>query len=188
MLAFFRSVGALALVLGMPASPCRAVTLVGGDVLLVEFNFVSIPAPNAQLLISYTGPLVAPDVCATGACFVGSTYINGSPRGGFGVNRYGDPPSENIVGSVATGDVFSAFDVITVIGGSWELNGFTLYGNCNGVCIGDRVPATLTVNPNPTQLSLIYGVPEPSTWAMALIGFAYVVFAGYRRRNRFSFA
>jgi PEP-CTERM motif len=38
-----------------------------------------------------------------------------------------------------------------------------------------------------TEYSQIHAVPEPSTWAMLLIGFAAIGFAGYRKSRRENF-
>jgi hypothetical protein len=37
---------------------------------------------------------------------------------------------------------------------------------------------------SPTTVTLTDGVPETSTWAMMILGFAGVGFMGYRRKNR----
>jgi hypothetical protein len=54
------------------------------------------------------------------------------------------------------------------------------------------IDPTFTIDPSYQNYSLIFsagvvsGVPEPSTWAMMLVGFAGVVFMTYRRRNQAS--
>ena len=37
---------------------------------------------------------------------------------------------------------------------------------------------------SPPKITLVAGVPEPSTWAMMLIGFAGLGFAGYRTSRK----
>jgi hypothetical protein len=71
------------------------------------------------------------------------------------------------------------------------LNTLSLTTNDTGIGISGG----LTSSPGPTQVnfegvlsftspSTVPGVPEPSTWAMMIIGFAGVGFMAYRRRNK----
>jgi hypothetical protein len=57
----------------------------------------------------------------------------------------------------------------------------TIYFGCGGVC-GTSGPVVET-GLNVASSSITAGVPEPSTWAMLLLGFAGIGFIGYRRRN-----
>ena len=56
---------------------------------------------------------------------------------------------------------------------------FGFFVNCTD-CLGGGAATSIVVNP----LSMQTAVPEPSTWAMLLLGFAGVGFMAYRRRNR----
>jgi hypothetical protein len=50
---------------------------------------------------------------------------------------------------------------------------------------GVDIPATYALDPETIPI-LNPTVPEPSTWAMLLIGFAGIGFAGWRRARRFT--
>jgi hypothetical protein len=63
---------------------------------------------------------------------------------------------------------------------------------CNGPQIPDPVTVSFTLPPysqiyfvnGDIRLSAVTPVPEPSTWAMMLIGFAGIGFMAYRRKPK----
>jgi hypothetical protein len=71
------------------------------------------------------------------------------------------------------------------------LEGATLTGSLNGLIIGDPqfVPYFFSLDPGQNGVNGFLGgptgaVPEPSTWAMMLIGFAGIGFMAYRRKSK----
>jgi PEP-CTERM motif len=61
------------------------------------------------------------------------------------------------------------------------VSGDSLFVNWQGAGgqVGDTVQVNFTVSDN-----VVTAIPEPSTWAMLLIGFAGIGFAAYRRRTQ----
>lgn len=87
--------------------------------------------------------------------------------------------TDSIIGTVTSnsnGGVFINFDNtpqhFTFAGGS-----FDFFVNDLSVTAGESVAVTGTIT------AQIAAVPEPSTWAMMILGFAGVGFMAYRRRN-----
>jgi hypothetical protein len=73
-------------------------------------------------------------------------------------------------------------------GGSWNLWGngpdsYSLYEYVPNVGYAVAVTGTFAVS-TPEASSSAVSAPEPSTWAMLLLGFAGLGFAGYRKANR----
>jgi hypothetical protein len=58
--------------------------------------------------------------------------------------------------------------------------------DANGLCTFNSIFEDYA-NLDATSLVISTDVPEPSTWAMRLIGFAAIGFAGYRRSRRVNF-
>ena len=50
-------------------------------------------------------------------------------------------------------------------------------------CAAGATAGCLPSNDGPASFVAILGVPEPSTWAMLILGFAGIGFLAYRRRN-----
>jgi CHRD domain/PEP-CTERM motif len=54
-----------------------------------------------------------------------------------------------------------------------------------GLAAGDAyLNIHTTVNPGGEIRGFLHAVPEPSTWAMLLLGFAGLGFMAYRRKNK----
>ncbi len=73
-------------------------------------------------------------------------------------------------------------------GGSWNLWGnsadnYSLYEYVPNVGYAVAVTGTFTVSA-PEVISFAVSTPEPPSWAMLLLGFAGLGFAGYRKANR----
>ena len=64
--------------------------------------------------------------------------------------------------------------------------GFPLSGNVDSLQASGIEYVVFSVNPQGgiTNLTFNSAVPEPSTWAMVLLGFAGLGFAGYRRSRK----
>ena len=182
---------AICLIVFCQPRKANAITVTDGDQLLVEYNFLSTPTQSStQLLVSYTGPTAA---CANAvlpgpSCVFGKTYANGFLVGGFGINRYVDPPLPNVMGSGVGSDISTAFTIIDIVGGTWDITGFTLYGTCNGTCIGDTVAATLTLNPETlppfSDTPLPSSTPVPAALPLFATGLGALGLLGWRRKRK----
>jgi hypothetical protein len=95
---------------------------------------------------------------------------------------------------------------LTLVDGSiisWDLSGQTFQAGCGsgpGCALGSTSVETTPTSDNSSQFSLFHApgasnsgggvweqvapVPEPSTWAMLLIGFAGIGFVAYRKNHR----
>ena len=63
--------------------------------------------------------------------------------------------------------------------------GNTLSALCNGAVVGTGGQGPLPFHPASNLIGTVApAVPEPSTWAMMILGFAGVGFMAYRRRNQ----
>ena len=109
-------------------------------------------------------------------------YVNGSPQtctvpppgnyGGF-FDNYG------VMFSLANGDVVDLYSNgdITAVGNPPVTPGPNFYG----VVVGYTDPIKGFTANYASANGLIFDTPEPSTWAMMILGFAGLGFAGYRR-------
>jgi hypothetical protein len=82
-----------------------------------------------------------------------------------------------------------------VISSAASFNYVVAYGDGNPYASGVATYAGNVLNPSYDLTFRTYSdtaftgaVPEPSTWAMMILGFAGVGFLAYRRRNQFSAA
>ena len=72
--------------------------------------------------------------------------------------------------------------------------GYLCFNGAGGSCDGNVSSVSVFVTGGPAQVSAVRGnlefatvagaVPEPSTWAMMILGFAGVGFMAYRQRNQ----
>jgi len=87
---------------------------------------------------------------------------------------YGGPNSffNNISGNQQAGTV-------NFIGG---LNSFN-----NGTCSAAPCSTYFSLEEAVTLNTIVVGVPEPSTWAMMILGFVGLGFMAYRRKSQMSF-
>jgi hypothetical protein len=128
---------------------------------------------------------------------VSTTTITG-PLSGANYSQYGTDTANNSLAFTATATGlffdFSAtantpYLIFQGNGGQLCFNGFP--GNCSGdphsiqVAIG--ADESITQASGNIQIATVAAsaVPEPSTWAMMILGFAGVGFMAYRRRNQF---
>jgi len=106
------------------------------------------------------------------------------------------------VGNVQISDVFAFDNVLTNVGGSLQLNGnglaftagssnyvynlFTdsFYGLNNALLTTDPAAGPFASTEETLGVATIAAVPEPSTWAMMILGFLGLGFIGYRRQAR----
>jgi PEP-CTERM motif len=135
-----------------------------------DFNGVAGLSPSNGYVIvgltvfNYTGAVVEYTIPTTGFYYVAAVGAQGGP--GFGGGGYG----AGVGGSVLL-DVGTELDI--VVGGAGMNNILNLVngGGGGGSFVWD-----------PTAVPRQPAVPEASTWAMMLIGFAALGFAGFRRR------
>ncbi len=90
--------------------------------------------------------------------------------------------------SIDSGDAKVEFDVSGLLGG--DILSFNAYAWAFSANVADssinwtnRVSTDLTT-PGQSGFSIVAAVPEPSTWAMMLLGFAGVGFAAYRQSKK----
>jgi PEP-CTERM motif len=112
-------------------------------------------------------------------------YVNGSPQtctvpppgnyGGF-FDNYG------VMFSLANGDVVDLYSNgdITAAGNPPVTPGPNFYG----VVVGYTDPVNGFTPDYTSAGGLIFNIPEPSTWAMMMLGFASLGFAGYRASQK----
>jgi hypothetical protein len=112
---------------------------------------------------------------------------------GVGVVASGNPINDAIIGSVDPGETFNFFAGATIASASF-IGTFdsTCAGPVAGTCLitgfGDAAAIAVEMNtPGSILITAVSAtpsttVPEPSTWAMMLLGFAGLGYAGFRRR------
>jgi PEP-CTERM motif len=136
-----------------------------------DFNGVAGPSTSNGYVIvgltefNYTGAVVEYTIPTTGFYYVAAVGAQGGP--GFG----GGGDGAGVGGSVLL-DAGTELDI--VVGGAGMNNPINLFNGGGGG--GSFVWDPTAVPPQP--------VPEPSTWAMMLIGFAGLGFAGYRASRK----
>jgi hypothetical protein len=112
--------------------------------------------------------------------FAGTGVFVLGDRPGFGRNNGSIGP--NLIDRPYSTDAFTAWDMLTSIGPisgpgdilQWSLSPVLTSG---GTLILDNASVDVA-------FSAIVSVPELSTWAMMLLGFAGLGFAGYRQRQK----
>ncbi|MGB7976410.1 MAG: PEPxxWA-CTERM sorting domain-containing protein, partial [Roseiarcus sp.] len=134
-----------------------------------DFNGVPGQTPNNGYVIvgitvfNYTGTMVEYTIPTTGFYEVAAIGAQGGPE--FGPGGYGAG-----VGGAVFLDAGTELDI--VVGGAGGA-GLEVFGSGGGGGSFVWDPTAIPVQP----------VPEPSTWAMMLIGFAGLGYAGYSRRQ-----
>ena len=174
---------------GDPGSVCansQSFSAIGNTFTATGFNNPFAPGDGALTLSAnglgenQTGPGTA---CTSADCGIAHLF-------GVGVVASGNPINDAIITGVDPGETFNFFAGPT-IGGTF-INTFdsTCAGPVAGTCLitgfGDAATIAVEMNTEGTifiaAVSATAGtVPEPSTWAMLLLGFAGLGFAGWRR-------
>ena len=138
-----------------------------------DFNGVAGPSlSNGYVIVgltvfNYTGAVVEYTIPTTGFYYVAAVGAQGGA--GFGGGGYG----AGVGGSVLL-DAGTELDIVA--GGAGKINFINLFngGGGGGSFVWD--PTAIPVQLQP--------VPEPSTWAMMLLGFAGLGYAGWRARRQ----
>jgi fibronectin-binding autotransporter adhesin len=134
-----------------------------------DFNGVAGTSPSNGYVIvgltvfNYTGAVVEYTIPTTGFYYVAAVGAQGGP--GFGGGGYGAGVGGSVLLDAGT-------DLDIVVGGAGMNNFLNLFNGGGGG--GSFIWDPTAVPPQP--------VPEPSTWAMMLIGFGGLGYAGFRRR------
>jgi hypothetical protein len=120
--------------------------------------------------------------CTSADCAIDSPF-------GVAVVASGNPMNDAIIGSVNSGDTFNFFTGSSIVG----LNFFGMFdSSCTGPVAGtcmitfpDAAVIGIQTDSGSVLLTAVSAtagtVPEPSTWAMLLLGFAGLGFVGYRK-------
>jgi hypothetical protein len=120
---------------------------------------------------------------------IGGETVTITPPTQLGNNSIADPPpADDIFFYVPT--AFSEINFTLPAGGFNFLKGFgpaTSVGGVNGDLSGVATSGgTLSLTPIGDVTFASEAAPEPSTWAMMIVGFVGVAFAGWRRRPAIS--
>jgi PEP-CTERM motif len=146
--------------------------------------FVGVELPSANIVASPTGWPPYPggwyipsDTYNDAWCFQGcmGSTTSTSPGIAFGQSLSGFElkDTELMPPSSVKWSAFSEF--ITLVNGSWQQSGSYSGPGCYSITCGTWNPALIGA------ATPVAAVPEPSTWAMLLIGFAGIGFITYRR-------
>jgi hypothetical protein len=164
-------------------SPPQTATLGGLTYLDSAFNvttaggFVSIgsaPAnPNIDNLGSFT--LDGTPFTYTGSHFDLLVNFTAPPGTSPGSQIFTDSIT-GVVASLSNGGAFIDFDN-TLKSFTFDGGSFTFFVNDVSITAGQTVPVTGTI-------VAVAAVPEPSTWAMMILGFFGVGFMAYRRKSQ----
>jgi hypothetical protein len=130
-----------------------------------------------------TGPGTA---CTSADCGIAHLF-------GVGVVASGNPINDVIITGVDPGETFNFFAGATIVSAPFIATfDSTCAGPVAGTCLitgfGDAAAVSVEMNTEGTifvaAVSATAGtVPEPSTWAMLLLGFAGLGYAGWRRKS-----
>jgi hypothetical protein len=175
---------------GDPGSVCantQSFSAIGNTFIATGFNNPFSPVGGGALTLSAnglgennTGPGTP---CTFADCGIGHTF-------GVGVVASGNPINDAIITGVNPGETFNFF-----VGGNF-FNTFdsTCAGPAAGTCLitgfGDTASIAVEMNTEGTIFIAAVSanpsntVPEPSTWAMLLLGFAGLGYAGFRQRRK----
>jgi hypothetical protein len=112
-----------------------------------------------------------------GGTFTDTTSVvanPGSTRAGFS-----DITADSLIFFTTDNPAFSSFDLSTSIG---PITGSPVFNvTLQGTTVG---PLLIESSGDATFTAVASGVPEPSTWAMLLLGFAGIGFMAYRRKAK----
>ncbi len=157
----------------LPVSTNTAGATIGGDAIGINPDS---PFPSSGLTFSFANPINAFGLeigdWAT-CCFPSSLYIafnGGATRLVATANGIGDNPG------VPAGQGF--YNFVGAIDSSNTFNTVSFYGDG----IGEYLVAGGTIRYGTVDIGSVPAVPEPSTWAMLLIGFGSI--GGAMRRKR----
>jgi hypothetical protein len=87
---------------------------------------------------------------------------------------------------VGPDDVFTGSQVATIVGDGVQATGCQVLTNCNRYFTFTGVGITgfsMSSSQNSFEITNISAIPEPSTWAMMILGFLGLGFMGYRKRS-----
>ena len=154
----------------------------------------SIPAIAAPLLFNFSGPsgtamfqLDSNPTPNTFQSFIGSDQFSfNNVAGTFG----GTPGTASTI-SFGNG-IFSSLSITAPNLGFTQFSSPTLFSGLPSAPMFSTGSFTL-INPffgngNLSISAVVAAVPEPSTWAMMILGFAGVGFMAYRRKNKMAFS
>ncbi len=175
---------------------------IGNTFTATGFNNPFAPGDGALTLKPLTGGPLAPPAnslaesglgenvtgpgtpCTSAECGIDHTF-------GVGVVASGNPMNDVIIGSVDPGETFNFFTGSSIVTAAFF---GTFDSSCAGPVAGTCMitfpdAAAIAVQMNTSGSILITAVsatasgtvPEPSTWAMLLLGFAGLGFVGYRK-------
>jgi hypothetical protein len=150
---------------------------------------ISDPVPISVVLLSFTPGIALPSFAYhLEAYYLFSEDIaaNKLSSSGYGVTYLGDPNQPLGNGSFSTTVSFQAGPPVEVSDSARFLVSSLLtsqgFGIATGsVTLGLVLPDGLSVA---GEEPIASAIPEPSTWAMMMLGFAGVGFMAYRRRNK----
>ncbi len=122
-----------------------------------------------------------------------NTILIGTPGGyDYAYSGFTGPASLGTGGTTAassgTGDLFGIDDLVLYVPEGYaglSLTGSSTFDNTTIAALGFTTGTYVFTWPDPgsVTVNVSAGVPEPSTWAMMLLGFAGLGFAGYRSRK-----
>jgi hypothetical protein len=145
------------------AQTASALVMNSGDILLIQFYG---PAHSS---FEITGIQLTP---CDGWCMEHEEFVGSTSSGGW--SRFRESYLQRDV-NPAHDDPMAIFQIF-----NFSLEITAIYTVVNGV----EIPAMYILNPQVLPIlnpRVVTGVPEASTWAMLLIGFAGIGFASYRR-------
>jgi len=130
---------------------------------------------NYNLALNFTSPNVTGGT-STYELNVSSTFLAGEWAFGFS--------------AADTADLFSTINLtgVAISDIHFEAENSLFLSGLNKWYVGEHHTGTLNLYADFTDTGTQGAVPEPSTWAMMILGFAGVGFMAYRRRNQFRLA
>jgi hypothetical protein len=181
-----RSILAAALLFATPANASIYPWSLGGSAEIV--GSISDPVPVSVVLLSFTPGIALPSFAYhLEAYYLFSEDIAANKLSSslYGVTYLGDPNQPLGNGSFSTTVSFQAGPPVEVSDSARFLVSSLLtsqgFGIATGsVTLGLVLPDGLSVA---GEEPIASAIPEPSTWAMLLIGFAGIGFAAYRKRR-----
>jgi hypothetical protein len=192
---------ALAICVGFIALPKRAsASTLMGDVISGSYNYPCSTCTDTGNFFYSTNPFAVTDAVES-TLNVGNQTFYSSWSVDFGPNTliltmqpaplpdvfYSNNPFNGPVFTVLSGYDFSSVTGVTTnlhctpcTPVSAFVSGDSLFVNWQGAGgqVGDTVQVNFTVSDN-----VVASVPEPSTWAMMILGFAGIGFMAYRRKR-----